>query len=83
MLVFFVLFVFILCLVCPMLPVCMDCAFLIDTSIFSNVYLLVQYLPKFRLKRLDFCFQERRLKLKTGKTNDIRLECLYIIYFKF
>jgi hypothetical protein len=54
MLVFFVLFVFILCLVCSMLPVSMDCAF-------SNVYLFVQYLPKFHLKRLDFCFQERRL----------------------
>ena len=31
-------FVF-LCLVCPMLPVSLDCPFLIAPSIFSNVYL--------------------------------------------
>ena len=33
-----VLFVFILCLVFPMLPVSLDCPFLIAPSIFSNVY---------------------------------------------
>jgi hypothetical protein len=37
----FVLFVFVLCLVCPMLPVSLDCPFLIAPSIFSNVYLFV------------------------------------------
>jgi len=35
----FVLFVFILCLVYPMLPVSLDCPFLIAPSVFSNVYL--------------------------------------------
>ena len=37
----FVLFVFVLCLVCPMLPVSVDCPFLIAPSVFSNVYLFV------------------------------------------
>jgi hypothetical protein len=32
-------FVFFLCLVYPMLPMSLDCSFLIATSIFSNVYL--------------------------------------------
>ena len=35
---FLVLFVFVLCLVCPMLPVSLDCPFLIASSVFSNVY---------------------------------------------
>jgi hypothetical protein len=39
----FVLFVFVLCLVYPMLPVSLDCPFLIATSVFSNVY--IQYNP--------------------------------------
>jgi hypothetical protein len=34
----FVLFVFVLCLVCPMLPVFLDCPFLIACSVFSDVY---------------------------------------------
>ena len=34
-----VLFVFVLCLVYPMLPVSLDCSFLITPSVFSNVYL--------------------------------------------
>jgi hypothetical protein len=33
-------FVF-LCLVCPMLPVSLDCSFLITPSVFSNVYLVL------------------------------------------
>ena len=33
-----VLFVFILCLVCPKMPVPLDCPFLISTSVFYNVY---------------------------------------------
>jgi len=36
------LFVFILDLVCPMLPVSLDCPLLIATSVFSNVYLLLR-----------------------------------------
>jgi len=36
--VFFVLFVFVLCLVYLMLPVSLDCPFLIVTSVFSNVH---------------------------------------------
>jgi hypothetical protein len=32
-------FVFVLCLVYQMLPVSMDCPFLISPSVFSNVYL--------------------------------------------
>ena len=35
----FCLLVFVLCLVCPMLPVSLDCPFLITPSVFSNVYL--------------------------------------------
>jgi hypothetical protein len=35
----FVSFVFVLCLVYPMLPVSLDCLFLITPSVFSNVYL--------------------------------------------
>jgi hypothetical protein len=35
----FVLFVFVLCLVCPMLPVSLDCSFLMTPLVFSNVYL--------------------------------------------
>jgi hypothetical protein len=31
---------FVLCLVCPMLPVSLDCPYLIVPSVFSNVYLL-------------------------------------------
>ena len=36
---FYVLFVFVLCLVCPILPVSLDCPFLITPSVFSNDYL--------------------------------------------
>ena len=36
--VLFVLLVFVLCLVCPMLSVSLDCPFLIAPSVFSNVY---------------------------------------------
>ena len=32
-------FAFVLCLVCPMLPVSLDCPFLVAPSVFSNVYL--------------------------------------------
>jgi len=38
---FCVLFVFVLCLWCPMLPVYLDCSFLITLSVFSDVYLLI------------------------------------------
>ena len=34
----FFLFLFVLCLVCPMLPMSLDCPFLIALSVFSNVY---------------------------------------------
>ena len=34
------MFVLILCLVYPMLPVCLDCQFVIAPSVFSNVYQL-------------------------------------------
>ena len=37
--VFYVLLVFVLCLVYPMLPISLDCPFLIAPSVFSNVYL--------------------------------------------
>jgi hypothetical protein len=36
--VFFAFFVFVLCLVCEMLPVSLACPFLIAPSIFSNIY---------------------------------------------
>ena len=35
---FFVLFVFVLCLLCPMLSVSLDCQFLAVISVFSIVY---------------------------------------------
>jgi len=34
----FVRYVFSFCLLCPMLPMCLDCPFLIALSVFSNVY---------------------------------------------
>jgi hypothetical protein len=37
----YLLFVFALCLVCPILPVSLDCPFLIASSFFSNVYLYI------------------------------------------
>jgi hypothetical protein len=43
-LVFCVLFVSVLCLVCPVLPVFLDCQFLIAPSVFSNVYSCCQVL---------------------------------------
>jgi hypothetical protein len=36
--IFFVLFIFLLCRMCPMLPVPLDLLFLIAPSIYSNVY---------------------------------------------
>ena len=38
--VLFALLVFVLSLVCPMLPVSVDCSFLSVPSVFSNVYFL-------------------------------------------
>ena len=42
--VIFILFVFVLCLVCQILPVSLDYSFLIDPSVFSNDYLLDIYI---------------------------------------
>ena len=39
----FDLFVFVLCLVYPMLPISLDCPLLISTSVFSNVYYIMFY----------------------------------------
>jgi hypothetical protein len=39
--VLFLLYVFALCLVCPMLPVFFDCQFVIVPSVFSNAYLSI------------------------------------------
>ena len=36
---FCVLFIFVLCLVCPVLPVSLDCSFFVASSLFSNVYI--------------------------------------------
>lgn len=35
---FFSLLIFVLCLVCPVFPVFVDCPFLITASVFSNIY---------------------------------------------
>ena len=43
-----VLFVSVLCLVSPMLPLSLDCPFLIAPSVFSNVYL-----KRFKSRRKD------------------------------
>jgi hypothetical protein len=40
--VFFVLFVFVLCLVYPILSASLDCSFLIAMSVFSKIYLLIR-----------------------------------------
>ena len=45
--VFLFVFVFVLCLACPMLPVSLDCPFLIAPTFFSNMYL--QYLIQMHL----------------------------------
>jgi hypothetical protein len=39
--VFFVLFVFVLCLLCPILPASLDCPFRIASSVLSKVYVQV------------------------------------------
>jgi len=39
--VFFTLFVSVLCLVHPMLPISLDCPFWIAPSVFSNVYIIL------------------------------------------
>jgi hypothetical protein len=39
--VLFLLYVFALCFVCPMLPVFFDCQFVIVPSVFSNAYLSI------------------------------------------
>jgi hypothetical protein len=49
----FLFFVFVLCLVYPMLPVSLDCPFLITPSVFSNVY--------FQLKTLEPVIPHSRL----------------------
>lgn len=47
-LVFCVLFYFFfVCVLCPMLPIFMDCPYLIAPSIYSNVYSNVWYICKF------------------------------------
>ena len=42
--VLFVLFVFVLCLVYPILPVSLDCPFLITPWVFSNAYLIREHI---------------------------------------
>jgi hypothetical protein len=51
---FFVVVMFVLCLVCPMLPVFLDCPFLTVPSAFSNVYIaFILYHFQFLTKRLS------------------------------
>ena len=45
--VFFSLFVFVLCFVYPMLPLSLDCSFLIAPLVFSNVYFLTECILPF------------------------------------
>jgi hypothetical protein len=49
----FVLFVFVWCLVYPVLSVSLDCPFLIAPSVFSNVYCYCVYCLRFRVVVLD------------------------------
>jgi len=56
------LFVFVLCLVYPMLPVSLDCPSLIAPSVFSNVYLLVMTNVIFLV--ICFMFQHIRLVIR-------------------
>ena len=53
--VFLGLFVFVLCLVYPMLPMSLDCPFFIDTAVFSNVYLFYDLCPMLAVS-LDYPF---------------------------
>ena len=50
-----------LCLVCPMLPVSLDCLFLIATSVFSNVYKSILKIRE--IKALCNAFQLERSKI--------------------
>ena len=62
----FVLILFVLYLVYPLLRVSLDCPFLIATSVFSNVYLKVHILPyDTRSLVLYVCFVDRCLSLCT------------------
>jgi len=50
---FFVLFVFVMCLMYPMLPVPLDCPFLIAPPVFSNNYLLIKRCSRLRTNGLS------------------------------
>ena len=54
--VFFVLCIFVLCLVYPMLPSSLDCPFLICHSVFSNVYLVLCFVYPMLPSSLDCPF---------------------------
>ena len=45
----FILFVIVLCLMYPMLPVSLDCPFLIALSVFSNVYLFIALVDMWKM----------------------------------
>ena len=51
--VYFALFVSAMCLVSPILPVSLDCSFLIAASVFSNVYSLTCSRNVFHLKQIN------------------------------
>jgi hypothetical protein len=53
----FVLFVFVLCLVYPMLLLSLNCLFLIAPSVFSNVYCVPDVATVSELSILDFMEQ--------------------------
>jgi len=57
--VFFVLFVFVQCLVYPLLPVSLDFPFLVALSVFSNVY-SVNYVIVIYM--LGMCLSEDKLE---------------------
>ena len=63
----FVLFVFILCLVYPMLPVYLDCSFLIAPYVFSNVYIEIYAIWRRHkeVKGTRYC-EPKRYKISNG-----------------
>ena len=66
------LFVLVLCLVCPMLPVSLDCPFLIAHSVFSNIYL-----QQLRVNNIVVChwsYVERQTFPNQSITTIFRLE---------
>ena len=56
---FFALFFFVLCLVCQLLPMYLNCSFLIAPSVFSNVYVQIEFTSRKCNIWLDYANTQR------------------------